>query len=420
MRLLILIAGLSLFTLLIATGCRDAEDLRMTAENERLGIYTHTIGGLSYESQLENIRAVLDRNDHISGVTIRASWRTLQPERDQYSLDSFESLLDELRGRGRQININFQPGGSSTPLWIEEEGARLFPIYSGPNAPRRNPVTVIPWDPVYMEHFESFLREMAARYASDDTITSVAILGHNMAPEMHMPGGPENMRRWHEEGLAPEVCFENWTYFIDLYAELFPGKKLLLTLSNLYSGEEYRELPGKIAAYAVEHYPDQVVLKNMQVHGRYEYLYDNNTQDGALVRFRERVPSCWETVGSFHFQEVRQGSIEMTVFNMLKANPLYLQLWNRDAYYDPTLAGRIVETFANFKDRDLDDLREELVAAGLYHDPADDEWANNREELFLQVKATNAKVEYLQKYNAERESAAAYYADWRDPRSDEQ
>jgi hypothetical protein len=83
---------------------------------------------------------------------------------------------------------------------------------------------------------------------------------------------------------------------------------------------------------------------------------------------------------------------------MLKANPLFIQLWNRDAYYDPSLAGRILDTFRAFNDIPPGQLREKMIAGGFYKDPAQDVWANNREQLFREVKESNSKVEYLQKY----------------------
>lgn len=357
-------------------------------------VFTHTVGSLSDEDQLDNIRDVLDRNDRIGGVSIRTSWARLQPEKGRYDLESFERLLAFLKSRGMKIGIAFQPGGNGTPRWLRDEGAAVVELVSQGT---RGASTVVPaWDPIYMKRQEEFLRHMAPRVNGDDSIYAVNILGHNTGLEMHMSGGAENMKRWTAAGLMREVCLENWKHYIDLYAEIFPKKKLLLTLSNSYTG--YSDLILKIATYAVKRHPGQVVLMNMQLHGRYEYLHADNTQDGALVKFRDIVPAGWETVGSFHFQAVRQGTVEMTVFNMLKARPLFIQLWNRDAYYDPTLAGRILDTYKALKDIPYEQLREKMIAGGLYKDPAKDVWSNNREEMFREVKANNAKVEYLQKY----------------------
>ena len=360
-----------------------------------VGVFTHTVASLSHEDQLDNIKEVLARNDRITGVSVRTGWARLQPAKDRLDLESFEQLLTFLKSRGMKIALYLQPGGNSTPRWLKDEGAAFIQLEGQTNRP--SSTAGVPWDPVYMKRFEEFLLLLAPRVNADDSIYSLAILGHNVAPEMHMPGGPENMKRWVTAGLTREVCLENWKHYIDLYARVFPKKKLLLTLSNSYDG--YNDMALKIATYAVDKHSDQIVLMNMQLHGRYEYLYADNPQDGALVKFRDVVPAAWETVGSFYFQQVRQGSVEMTVFNMLKARPLYIQLWNRDAYYDPTLAGRILDTYAAFKDTAQDKLREKMIAGGFYHDPAKDVWANNRDELFREVKANNSKVDYLQKYN---------------------
>lgn len=366
------------------------------AEPAFVGVFTHTVGSLSHEDQLDNIRDVLDRNDRISGVSIRTSWARLQPGKDRYDLESLEQLLAFLKARDMKVGLYLQPGGSGTPGWVKDEGAAVVALAGQVEGGRPGGIVALPWDPVYMKRWEEFLRHLALRVNADESIYSIAILGHNVAPEMHMPGGAANMQRWTEAGLTRDRFVENWRHYIDLYAAIFPSKKLLLTLSNSYDG--YGDLTGQLAAYAAGTYPDKVVLMNMQLHGRYEYLYEGNEQDGALARFRDTVPSAWETVGSFHFQPVRQGSVEMTVFNMLKARPLFVQLWNRDAYYDPALAGRILDTYAAFKDTGIDQLRDKMVARGLYHDPAMDVWANNREELFREVKANNSKVDYLRKY----------------------
>jgi len=145
----------------------------------------------------------------------------------------------------------------------------------------------------------------------------------------------------------------------------------------MYAG--HASLPERVAEYFVERFAGRAILQTDQLNGRDVQLPESAH---TCRRFHDRAPHCHEMVGSFKEEPERQGGPEMTVYNFRRmGNPLYLQLWRRDAD-DPKYAQRLLDAWQRFKERSLEEIEETLRREGLYVEKSD--W--DREAYFREKR----------------------------------
>ena len=315
-----------------------------------IGIFTHTPTAFSMDVKIEETSRFLASNPYLSGVTIKMTWRQFHPAKDTIYWNKLETLIDIIAAHGKLINFVIV-AGYRTPGWVYDEGVEKIEV-EGP----RNGTAPLPWDPMYMRLFTADLRAIAERYADDPRIFMFGVNGHNFrGEEMHAPSS----------SLFPdfscEKVMENWKYWIDLHAELFPQKWLSLVISQMY--KTYRDLPDKVVAYFMDKCQGRAVLQTDQLNGREDAM----PQSARLCQKYARLgPHCHEMVGSFKEQPERQGTAEMTVYNFVKlGNPLYLQLWARDSY-DPQYAKALLYAWEKYGHMAPDELKTHLKKEGKY------------------------------------------------------
>lgn len=346
-----------------------------------LGVFTHTEPVFTMDDQIVSMEQVLSNNPLISGVQLRLPWRNFQPSRTVCHWDKLERLIDQVASRGKRVHLSLIPG-FHTPDWVYEAGAaKVGPVTVG-GAQGMTPVL---WDPVYMETFGEVLRELSVRYGSDSRLTALHVMGHNYkGDEMH---APKETSLLEPHGFGEETVLANWRYWIRHYGECFPDKELILVVSQMYPG--LKRLPAQVAEYFVKRYPGRAILQSDQLHGRQDNLSDSperaQLSDSIIAGLHEWAPHGHEMVGSFKEQPQRQGSVEMTIYNLVRmGNPLYMQLWRRDCD-DPRYAEALLAAWDKYGGLAPDVLKAKLQEEGLYVERSD--W--NPEQFFRTYKRTN-------------------------------
>ncbi len=369
-----LFAIAALAAVLVAT-TRAAESVKLTplqqqaaalrfAPGEKavfLGLFTHLEPYASLADKLDSLNRLIAKNPHITGITLKIQWKQLHPAKDTYDWAGVENLVRTANQAGKLVNFALIPGAAA-PDWIFTEGVvRAGPFEFG----RQNTTAPLPWDPKLMELFSADLKKLAGRYGDDPRIFQIEVLGHNYNPggeEMHSPS-VEAMKPY---DWSKEKVLANWKYWIDQYAALFPHKKLSLVISQMYRGSGM-ELPEKVTAYFMERCAGRGVLQTHQMGGRTDRLVES----GQICREHSRLaPNCHEAVLSFKESPDRQGTPAMTIYNARQAgdNLLYFQFWRRDCE-DPQYAKAFLDAYAKYSQVPLENLKERLVADGLYVPP---------------------------------------------------
>jgi hypothetical protein len=341
----------------------NALELKPGAKPPFLGVFTHVEPRADMAGKLATLRQIIADNPHVVGFTLKIHWRQLHPEPQRWDWDGLEALIATAHHAGKLINLGLIPGAAS-PEWIYAAGVKKAgPFEFG----RIQAHTPLPWDARFMELYLADLTELGRRYANDPRIFQVQILGHNYneaGEEMHAPS-IESMK---PHGWTRELVLQNWRYWIDRYAELFPKTKLSLIVSQMYRGGEH-DLPDLVADYFVERCTGRAVLQTHQIHGRDATLPSSAK---TCARLADRSASSHEAVGSFLEQRTRQGTAAMTVYNCRMAgdNLLYFQLWRRDCN-DPKFARDFLDAWQKYGALPLADLKPALIRDGLFIEKSD-------------------------------------------------
>lgn len=303
-----------------------------------LGFFSCTEPNYGLPDTTKFIEHVIANNPLIAGFTVRLQWRVLHPERGRIEWEQLEKLIATAAAADKLITISLLPGGASPP-WIYEAGA----LKAGPTRNGARIITTpVPWDPTFMELFTKDLAAIAERYGNDPRLFGMTVLGQNfnyLGEEMHAP----SVDAFLPFGWTEERVLENWRYWIDTYAWLFPTKKLMVVPSQSYRGADH--LSRKIVAYFAEKCAGRGFLQTHQLTGRGE-----NVAFGPQIcrEFGHVLPATHEIFSSMKYIAWRTGSLDMWVFNANKIAPVpFLQMWARDAE-DPEIALRLKEAWENY------------------------------------------------------------------------
>jgi Beta-galactosidase. len=306
-----------------------------------LGVFTHVEPAFSLEDKLHSMKQVIERNPFITGITLKIQWKQFHPEPDRIDFEGLEALIDTAARAGKLVTLGLIPGGAS-PEWIYDFGVKkVGPVRAG----ARTVTAPVPWDYRYLEIYWGDLRRIQARYGNDPRVWAIKVLGHNynhVGEEMHAPPAAE-LKPY---GWTKHKFLENWKVWIDLYDEMFPNKKLILVVSQNYTGEPGAEaLSEGVARYFVEKCQGRAILMSHQLHGRHDGLAFGPE---ICRKLSDLAPNAHEFVGSMKETPERQGTMPMVIYNTVQAgNPIFLQLWRRDCD-DPTYVKQVLEAWNRY------------------------------------------------------------------------
>jgi len=311
-------------------------------------------------SQKDN-EAVFKAYPATAGLMMAVQWKQFHPEKNFIDWESIEKYIALCEKYNVACCFALFPG-FNTPDWVYDEGVqKIGPIKAG----GQKDFTPLPWDPKFMELFAQDVRAFAERYNNDPRVFEVQITGHHyLHGEMHAPAAAE-MQQY---GITPQIVLNNWKYWIDLYGEVFSNKLLKIVVSQMYAGAEYADLPEQVIDYFVTKYQGRATLQNHQLNGRSDIEFSNNPPFKILKKYSDRAAISFEMVGSFTTQPLRQGSIEMTVYNArwIGGNHLlYLQHWNESANGGKIMA-EMDKVYRKYENMTVEEMKAALKAEGKY------------------------------------------------------
>lgn len=192
--------------------------------------------------------AALFDNPNLDGISLRATWRTVEPREGAYNWATLDAAVAQAAAHGKKVNLAVTPGAGA-PDWVYRGGVAAFrftwdlkwgfPACSEVSIP-------VPWDPAYGEKWRGFVRALGQRYADNPAVVSVAIQGVNaQTDELLLPsqrpgaeagnkgakldcGTPrDDVAAWQAAGYRPSRVVEAWRGFAAAYAKAFPRQKLV-------------------------------------------------------------------------------------------------------------------------------------------------------------------------------------------------
>jgi hypothetical protein len=235
--------------------------------------------------------AILD-NPNVDGLALRFSWKQLEPRDGDFNWSPVDVQIASARAHHKKVSLGVT-AGVRTPAWVYAAGASYFsfvwnkpwgaPICSNQRMP-------IPWDPVYLDKWDRFVRALGARYGHTSIVVYVKITGVNATTqEVILPHSRsvsishlgvicvsgDDVARWQAVGYSRAKLEQAWKRMADTFAQAFPDAKL-----GLMTGpaglppidERGAIIPNKGADREV---PLQLIAEGIRTYGR-RFVVQNN------------------------------------------------------------------------------------------------------------------------------------------------
>ena len=328
------------------------------------------------EADAAAFRRALEGNPYLTGVLLAAQWNEIEPEEGRYDFSTLDRCVEIVRKAGKQYKFKVMTGMYS-PEYIYKTGAiRFNTIVANPNRSNYGePASIpVPWDPVFQRHFSRLIKAFGEHYASDSHCVAATLTCANyMSAEMHLPKSPEDMKQWAKVGFTTDKLLRVYCQYMDEWAAAFPRQLICLHMSkttNLSDMSDH-EFVERIVRYGLEKHPRQFALQNNGLNGRRE---NRDDPDHPLYKFKDRLLNGYQSVASFTTTPERQGSIEMSTLNFVRADAEYWELWEADGMSSETCR-KVQAAVDEARGLGYDAYKKKLIETGRYRGEADDHWS---------------------------------------------
>ena len=215
-------------------------------------------------------------NPYMSGISIQMNWRDLEPVQGQPDWSKLDGIMAAAESSHKWVQLDIFPGFFS-PAWALV-GAKTdqFAIMYGPG---HGTVTALPmpWDPVYLDRWFAFLKQLSERYGKSPAFRMIAAGGPtSVSEEMTLPSdSPPAVKKWLSDGYTPAKYLGAWERTLRVYADTFPNQCVSLAapgLPILERGKSGR--PARLSA------KQDVVERAVKVLGRRLAIQSNDLHAG--------------------------------------------------------------------------------------------------------------------------------------------
>jgi hypothetical protein len=327
----------------------------------------------------KQIVSVLKSNQHLAGVFLSTRWKDMEGAREKYDFSALDRGVAAAREAGKPYKLGVTPGMYS-PDYIYADGAARFPTsVTNPNRSNYGEKGAIPlpWDPVFQKHFSRLIRKLGERYGSDPQCVAVTLTCANyMSSEMHLPRSRQDVETWNKLGLTAGRLLAVYQKYMDEWAAAFPGRLVCLHVSPSTSlDRSANEFAGDVALYGLQRHPRQLALQRDTLNGRKEPA----DKDDPILKYKGRLANGYQSLASFH-TPARQGSVEMSALNYVRADSLYWELWQGDGK-DEELCARVSAAVDEARKLGYQRYKQKLVATGLYRTAEQDDWPELQQKM---------------------------------------
>jgi len=241
----------------------------------------HSITPAELETKFEGLFAGLLANPAISGLTIGVHWDVVNPNPPTGAAQPYDwTYLDAAFNQVALWNSQhptappktvqlITSAGFNSPQWVFNQIPSCDPLFTPGEAAPSNcgKVTItgyteagggdgtvlpLPWNPVYQNAWETYLKALAARYGSNPAFVSITVAGPTAAStEMFLPSDKGTPNQTQFGGITPDdmwrklfalqypnqPAYQNsdqafidaWENAIDLYGQVFSGVTFVMS-----------------------------------------------------------------------------------------------------------------------------------------------------------------------------------------------
>src|ERR1035438_3921023 len=93
----------------------------------------------------------------------------------------------------------------------------------------------MPWDPVYLDRWFAFVKQLSERYGKSPAFRMIAAAGPtSVSEEMTLPSNsPPAVKKWLSDGYTPAKYLGAWEKAFHVYADSFPNQCVSLAAPGL-------------------------------------------------------------------------------------------------------------------------------------------------------------------------------------------
>jgi hypothetical protein len=257
--------------------------------------------GVSYlgNSDRESLQSLLD-NPNIDGLSIRASWSSVEPADNVFDWSFIDSEVAKAAASGKWVFLRVMTQ-QAKPQWLTDAiiaaGGKFF-TWESEGTQMSCPVL---WDPTFVAKKKELIAALGVRYGNNPTVKIVAISFANATSEdWNIPHEPENVAQWLALGYSSDVMLDTWQQFVDLAMTKFPTAFISLAINgnghvpDLNLDPDANYLARNAIFYANANYPGRLIVQKngfsaTSAHapgdGNFELLYDAYPNGGGQMLF---------------------------------------------------------------------------------------------------------------------------------------
>src|ERR1039457_692202 len=209
-----------------------------------------------------NLQAL--NNPFVSGVAVQINWRDIEPVQGKPDWSKLDALFAAAISSQKWVQLDIIPGFFSPEWALAGAKTDLFLVPYGPDHGTVAKLPM-PWDPVYLDRWFAFVKQLSERYGKSSAFRMIAAAGPtSVSEEMTLPSNsPPAVKKWLSDGYTPAKYLGAWEEAFHLYADSFPNQYVSLAapgLPILERGESGR--PARLRA------KQDIVERAVKVFGR--------------------------------------------------------------------------------------------------------------------------------------------------------
>ncbi len=165
----------------------------------------------------------------ISGVALQIHWSDIEPAVDKPDWSKLDDLFAAAHASKKWVHLLIFPG-FFTPAWaLDGVQTDQFPLQYGPGHGTVESLPM-PWDPVYLKRWLTFVKLVSDRYADSPALTLVAADGPtSVSAEFTLPSSPPDVKQWRKDGYTPSKYLGAWRQVFQAYSVDFPRQVISLS-----------------------------------------------------------------------------------------------------------------------------------------------------------------------------------------------
>jgi hypothetical protein len=264
----------------------------------------------------------------VEGVSIRATWKTIEPEQGHFDWSYLDRALAETRVAHKKAMLRILPGVHS-PAWLGKTGIHFLEIKDTNKFHKSFGRTLripLAWDEAYLDLWMRFIAQLGARYSNHEELQLVHIAGPTVhSAEMHLPKhSSENREILIEAGYGKDNIVSAWKKVIDAYAVAFPGKSLALNIAVPFKDDGAME---EIIQCGISQLGHRLCVQDNQLSDHHE---GHLTYKALKTLSRQGVTVGFQMLCSAVRNPGRQGSLKTSIDLGLAAGAQYFEIYQSD------------------------------------------------------------------------------------------